>query len=1191
MGRAGEGEEEGHQLFETRVGKKSRVAYRIFGFTVFIGICVIWVYRLTHIPIAEQGRWAWIGMFMAELWSGFYWIITLSVRLNKLYEDIKFRIEAATEKGSISKEVKDQHKGFLEWNSQVTKQDHQSIVQILIDGRKPSAVDEDGHQLPALVYLAREKRPQCPHNFKAGSMNALIRVSSEISNAPIILNLDCDMYSNDSDAIKEALCFFMDEKHGHKTSYVQHPQSYNNITKNDIYSNVASTTHLMGLMYGCPVEDIITGLTIQCRGWKPVYYYPETRKAFVGIAPTTLDQALVQHKRLSEGMFQIFLSKYCPFVYGHGKIKLGAQMGYCVCLLWAPCFFPVLYYVTIRSICLPRGIALFPEVLSLWFLPFAYVYLARNACSIAESLTCGDTLKAWCNSQQITTSYAFAFVDTIIGQLGLSQIAFAITAKVVDEDVSKRYEQEMLEFGSSSVMFDIVATLAMLNLFSFVEGIVKFSVVQGLIPQIVLCWLVVVVNVPVYQALFFRNDKGRFPFSVVFKSIVFASLTCVMYGDKLPAIDIFVCTADPKIEPPTMVINTVLSALSYNYPPEKLSIFLSDDGGSEFTFYALMEASQFSKHWIPFSKKFRVEPRSPAAYFSQNFNHQDSTLAQEEWLATKKLYEDMKFRIERATEMGSISKEVMDHHKGFAEWNSQVTKQNHQSIVQILIDGKNPKSVDDDVHQLPTLVYLAREKRPQWPHNFKAGSMNALIRVSSEISNAPIILNLDCDMYSNDSDTIKETLCFFMDEEHGHKTSYVQYPQNFNNITKNDIYSSAFNTVNMIEFAGMDGFNAAFYLGTGCFHRRESLCGLNYSENYRGDLNSVCDIGKDRTIYELEEGSKVLANCSYEADGTRVWVSRGRHHNRIENRMQEMEAGNRKAFVGIAPTTLDQALVRYKRWTDGFFQISLSKYCPFIYGHGKIKFGAQMGYCVYLLFAPNSFPTLYYVTIPSICLFRCIPLFPEVSSLWFLPFAYVCLARNACSIAESLACGDTLAAWWNLQPMWLIRRTTPCTFAFIDTIIRQLGLSETGFSITAKVADEGMSKRYKQEMMEFGSSSVMFDIIATLAMINLFGLVGGIVKIVWEMDESLIMQIVVCWLVVMVNVPVYQGMFLRSDKRGFPTSVVLKSVVAHRCKCNAKKHISVDKISYQEFKSSSLKSPADSPETVARLFRAPFSDA
>lgn len=76
------------------------------------------------------------------------------------------------------------------------------------------------------------------------------------------------------------------------------------------------------------------------------------------------------------------------------------------------------------------------------------------------------------------------------------------------------------------------------------------------------------------------------------------------------------CTADPKIEPPMMVINTVLSVMAYEYPPEKLSVYLSDDAGSDLTFYALLEASHFSKHWIPFCKKFKVEPRSPAAYFA-----------------------------------------------------------------------------------------------------------------------------------------------------------------------------------------------------------------------------------------------------------------------------------------------------------------------------------------------------------------------------------------------------------------------------------------------------------------------------------------------------------------------------------------------------------------------------------------------
>ncbi|PSR85408.1 Cellulose synthase-like protein [Actinidia chinensis var. chinensis] len=636
------------------------------------------------------------------------------------------------------------------------------------------------------------------------------------------------------------------------------------------------------------------------------------------------------------------------------------------------------------------------------------------------------------------------------------------------------------------------------------------------------------------------------------------------YGDKLPAVDIFVCTADPKIEPPTMVISTILSVMSYNYPPEKLSVYLSDDGGSEFTFYALLEASQFSKQWVPFCKKFSIEPRSPAAYFAQNSSPQDNTLAQE-WLAVKKLYEDMKCRIESAIENGSISKDIRDQHTGFSEWNSEVTKQDHPSIVQILIDGRNLDEVDDDGRQLPTLVYLAREKRPHCHHNFKAGSMNALIRVSSEISNAPIILNLDCDMYSNHSDAIQEAVCFFVDEERGHKISYVQYPQCFDNITTNDIYSNVANAVNEIELAGIDGFDGALYCGTGCFHRRESICGGKYSKNHRGELSSIlCNKMKDKTVHELEKESKVLANCSYEKDtqwGKEMGLVYGCPVEDIVTGLTIQCRGwksvyyspDRKAFLGVAPITLDQALVQYKRWSEGMFQIFLSKYCPFIYAHGKIKLGAQMGYCVYLLWAPNAFPTIYYVIIPSICLLRNVPLFPEVSSLWFLPFLYVFVSRNACSIVEALTSGATLKAWWNSQRMWLIRRTTSYVFAFIDTITRQLGFSQTAFVITAKVVDKDVLERYQKETMEFGSSSVMFTIIATLALLNLFCFVGGIMKIVWGMDlnfaDHLVPQIVLCGLVVVVNVPVYQALFVRHDRGRIPSSVTFKSVVLASLVC------------------------------------------
>ncbi|KAI9115633.1 hypothetical protein K1719_013302 [Acacia pycnantha] len=57
--------------------------------------------------------------------------------------------------------------------------------------------------------------------------------------------------------------------------------------------------------------------------------------------------------------------------------------------------------------------------------------------------------------------------------------------------------------------------------------------------------------------------------------------------------------------------------MSYNYPSKKLiSVYLSDDGGSELTFYAILRASLFSEQWIPFCKRFNIQTRSPEAYFS-----------------------------------------------------------------------------------------------------------------------------------------------------------------------------------------------------------------------------------------------------------------------------------------------------------------------------------------------------------------------------------------------------------------------------------------------------------------------------------------------------------------------------------------------------------------------------------------------
>ncbi|XP_058112665.1 cellulose synthase-like protein E6 isoform X4 [Magnolia sinica] len=512
------------------------------------------------------------------------------------------------------------------------------------------------------------------------------------------------------------------------------------------------------------------------------------------------------------------------------------------------------------------------------------------------------------------------------------------------------------------------------------------------------------------------------------------------YEDELPGVDIFVCTADPTIEPPTLVINTVLSVMAYDYPQEKLSIYLSDDGGSDLTFYALLEASRFSKHWIPFCKKFKVEPRSPAVYFATTSEPHD-TQHTNEWLSTKKLYEEMANRIDTTVKLGRISGEIRAEHKGFTEWQSVVNSRNHQAIIQILIDGRDPNAVDAEGSALPTLVYMAREKRPQHPHNFKAGALNALIRVSSVISNGPIILTIDCDMYSNNAESVRDALCFFMDEEKGREIAYVQFPQSFHNLSKNDIYGNSYKTINGMEFHGMDGYGGPMYVGTGCFFRRESLCGKKYSEEYKEEWKKGMEGRAKGNAMELEDRAKGLASCTCE-----------------EN----------------------------TQW-------------------GK-----------------------------------------EISSPWFITFAYVTVAKHTYSLVEGLWLGDTVQSWWNQQRIWLYRRTSAYFFANIDVALKLSGLAKSAFAITAKETDDEVAKRYELEIMEFGSNSPMFTILATLAMLNLFCLFGAIKRLAMgdEMGdvEALVLQFVLCGVLVIINWPIYQGLLMRKDMGRLPTTVAFTSI-------------------------------------------------
>ncbi|KAF2285417.1 hypothetical protein GH714_004231 [Hevea brasiliensis] len=103
------------------------------------------------------------------------------------------------------------------------------------------------------------------------------------------------------------------------------------------------------------------------------------------------------------------------------------------------------------------------------------------------------------------------------------------------------------------------------------------------------------------------------------------------------------------------VMNTVLSAMSLDYPAEKLHVCLSDDGGAAITLHGMREAWKFARWWLPFCSRYGIKTRCPNAYFSggeDEYNHHKSTQFIADREKIQEEYENLKQGIVRARENG-----------------------------------------------------------------------------------------------------------------------------------------------------------------------------------------------------------------------------------------------------------------------------------------------------------------------------------------------------------------------------------------------------------------------------------------------------------------------------------------------------------------------------------------------------------
>ncbi|KAF8766331.1 hypothetical protein HU200_007849 [Digitaria exilis] len=316
------------------------------------------------------------------------------------------------------------------------------------------------------------------------------------------------------------------------------------------------------------------------------------------------------------------------------------------------------------------------------------------------------------------------------------------------------------------------------------------------------------------------------------------------YGDgedsALAPVDFFVSTVDPLKEPPLITANTVLSILAVDYPVEKISCYVSDDGSAMLTFESLAETAEFARKWVPFCKKYAIEPRAPEFYFSQKIDYLKDKIHPsfvKERRAMKRDYEEYKVRINALVAKAQKTPEEGWIMQDGTPWPGN-NPRDHPGMIQVFLGETGAR--DFDGNELPRLVYVSREKRPGYQHHKKAGAMNALVRVSAVLTNAPYILNLDCDHYVNNSKAAREAMCFMMDPTVGRDVCYVQFPQRFDGIDRSDRYANRNVVFFDVNMKGLDGIQGPVYVGTGCCFYRQALYGYGPPSLPALPKSSVC---------------------------------------------------------------------------------------------------------------------------------------------------------------------------------------------------------------------------------------------------------------------------------------------------------------------------------------------------------------
>ncbi|PQP98459.1 Cellulose synthase [Prunus yedoensis var. nudiflora] len=381
---------------------------------------------------------------------------------------------------------------------------------------------------------------------------------------------------------------------------------------------------------------------------------------------------------------------------------------------------------------------------------------------------------------------------------------------------------------------------------------------------------------------------------------------------ELASVDIFVSTVDPMKEPPLITANTVLSILAVDYPVDKVACYVSDDGAAMLTFEALSETSEFARKWVPFCKKYSIEPRAPEWYFCQKIDYLKNKVHPafvRERRAMKREYEEFKVRINGLVAMAQKVPEDGWTMQDGTPWPGNDVR-DHPGMIQVFLGNNGVRDVEGC--ELPRLVYVSREKRPGKNKNAKSKK--------------------DKKKKSKQREASKQIHALENIEEG------IEEP----NINK----SSNMSQLKLEKKFGQSPvFVAAAVLENGGIPHDVSPASLL--------KEAIQEWGKEVGWIYGSVTEDILTGFKMHCHGWRSVYC----------------IPKLPAFKGSAPINLSDRLHQVLRWALGSVEIFLSRHCPIWYGYGSgLKWLERFSYINSVVYPWTSLPLIVYCSLPAICL-------------------------------------------------------------------------------------------------------------------------------------------------------------------------------------------------------------------------------